>query len=311
MLNWQSDEAEANPMDQVGKIRECTLWMMLGFCALAVMPDLQAQMCPMEPSLDYIVASADRVAIAHIEKIGEVTSDGKAAVWPVTLAITERMSGDSVEEATVTFPKRGESMAPSGVPLDTLRVWQAQHDRLLVMMSRYSEKWHVIAVFNLDHGIPDVVSSEMRPLKTWTDVLRVARAEAQWINSPAGVEYQSEKETRTPASPRWNAFDNGRLDSYITGCSNPEPALEGTRFVHESIIIPADERLEREAHAELDGTGPSRAVGVSKLRSFKSEDNITLLRGLLRDPDINLRKEAWIVLNGWGVKDIPAWSEMP
>jgi len=282
--------------------------------ALLIAPVVLAQMCPMEPTLDYIVASADRVAIGHVLTIGEATSGSNGQTHFVTLSLDETPTGDPVRQIEVPFPPRGWAYMVPGPPVVTLQSWQAHKDQLLLAISQFKGKWYVITVIDLDHDTPDMVSADLTLLKTGPEMLRVARAEAHILNSPQGQELLRQKATRqTPSSSDWNAYDNGKLESFTMGCSNEQPSLAGSRFSHEELILPADFRLEQDALATLRGDpsriGLNRFGAVFALKHFKTEDHVNLIRSLEHDHDSDVRRAAWTVLHNWGVEDRP-WREV-
>jgi hypothetical protein len=142
--------------------------------------------------------------------------------------------------------------------------------------------------------------------------LHVLSADLVLLTKPEDIIQAAKDEVlRSPAKPS---------DDYGLWWLPPHnyDALQGTAYDHSDIYVPVDERVEKRAQSLL--RGPIEAISHSftthtfaiyALHFFKSDENISLLTGLLSDPDGPTRQEAYQVLKGWGLdvaKPVP-WHQ--
>ena len=152
-------------------------------------------------------------------------------------------------------------------PMATLAGWQSHSNRLLIAVSHGAPS--VSVVIDLDADSLEVWSADFVLMKNAADVIQAAKDEIR----------------RTPTG-------SARSPDVQISAPNGDPFL--------LLTIPADERLEKRAHAVLRGEhGWSREEAVEALKYFKSEENIRLLKSLLGDSDIEVRQRAYKVLTGW------------
>jgi hypothetical protein len=157
-------------------------------------------------------------------------------------------------------------------PTATLTGWQSHSNRLLIAVNHGAPS--VSAVIDLDADSLEVWSADFVLIKKAADVIQAAKDEIR--RTP----------TDSPRSPNVQ-MRPPRGDLYLR------------------LTIPADERLERRAHAILGGgDGWSREEAVEALKYFKSNENIRLLKSLLEDSDIKVGRKAYEVLTGWGVSPV-------
>jgi hypothetical protein len=155
-------------------------------------------------------------------------------------------------------------------PMATLAGWQSHSSRLLVAANYGAPS--VSAVIDLDAGNLQVWSANFVLMKKAADVIQAAKDEIR--RTPTGNSRSPNVQVRPPTG-----------DLYLR------------------LTVPADERLERRAHAVLRGEdGWSREEAVEALKYFKSEENIRLQKSLLGDSDSKVWRKAYEILTGWGVQ---------
>jgi hypothetical protein len=269
----------------------------------------------MVATLDYAVASSGGVLVGRVSAIGEAAGSHSSRYRAVTLTAQETLWGEPLKEVQIRYPEYPwddrDSKEQVARDMD-LHGQMERGDRILAVLVKGKDGWFPGVFLDLDDGTADTVSREMRRLTTADALLGEVREETAYLRTPEGQRYLGHSSVE--AGGGWNAYDNGRFPSFITGCSNPQPELKGSEWSHASLIVPADSRLEAKAHAVLAGGSDAllynRPSAVYALRSFHTPENVTLLRGVLAGADATMRQEAWMVLSAWKEGGLPAWKDV-
>jgi hypothetical protein len=231
---------------------------------------------PQALSIDLIVAKADQVLIGRVVNAGDMTrdKDGRRG-GTIVLSVEKTLKGNEVRGAVDLPIVDWDDFYPGEFHAATSDSEINSH-RLLVALRHDAKNQTRIAAIDLDSAALEIMRADLVVLKTSTEVIRAAEDEIRRI--PVGDKPIDVFELRAPSYEI--------KDDPFYGCV---------------IIVPADERLEKRAHAWLSDPG-TRVHGVYALRSFKSDENIRLLMALLIDADYPVRQQAYQVLKAWNVE---------
>lgn len=240
-------------------------------------------------SLDESIARADQVVIGRIIDFGTPTYPkfGSAYQQPFVLSVEETLKGADVQRLSldlgqVTWESHFDWKLPFSHGDDSLI-----HSHRLLIAQRFSEPPYPphSDVFDLDSGGLSVVTADLTVFTKPEDIIRAAKDDIR----------------RTPMKVKPG-------DSFTW--EPPQESLKGTAYYKCEIVVPIDERLEKRAHTLLSepdkniSEGSMHWVALGAIRFFKSDNNIRLLKGLLNDSDMAIRREASDVLKSWGVHAI-------
>jgi hypothetical protein len=238
-------------------------------------------------SIECVVLNSDVVVVGKVVEVG----DGKPAEQggaPATVAVEETLKGGHRERLRVRTP----------FPVATLAKWKGHSSRLL--LAAKGDPLAATSVLALaDEGL-DVLTADFALLRKPEDVIRGAK---ETVRRMPGV----------------REVDTFRLVV-------PAEAVAGTEWAkyygsggHITLLVPVDERLEKRAREYTGGESyDRREEGARALRYFRSDENVTRVRGLLGDPGwayaahagenrgvevriYGVRKAAYEALQYWGV----------
>jgi hypothetical protein len=230
---------------------------------------------PQSLSIDYIVAKADQVIIGRVVNVGDTTpdKDGRRG-GAIVLSVEKTLKGNEVRGSLDLLVANWDSYY-SGEFYAATSDSQINSHRLLVALRHDPKDRTRIAAIDLDSASLEIVRADMVVLKTSAEVIRAAEDEVRRV---------------PPGDNRIDVFE----------LRGPTYEINGDPFYGCTIIVPADERLEKRAHVWLSDPS-TRLHGLYAIHFFKSDENIRLLTALLTDPDSSVRQEADRVLKGWSV----------
>lgn len=244
---------------------------------LAVLVSLLAQPLYTDvDSLDWMASGAEAVVRGRISDFVASPEPGRNQRHAVTMSVEETLKGEPGDTRKVALE----------IDEETLQRWKK--DKVEVLLFPPCLGWRR-GIVELDR--PEVFTSEVQVLRERDQVLLQTR------------------EALARASKR-KATRSHRL--FLPG-----DMVRGTRWFsyYETsggidLVVPADERLEKRALEWLKpGLDPDsrndqlrRGKAVRALAHFKSDPNIDIVRGLLKDPLSGVREEAYEVLTEWGIK---------
>jgi Leucine Rich repeat len=299
-----------------------TVWKSLvavGFSLFAPVPArAQVYYVGTTESIECLVANADEVYIAKLERIGRAIPGRSDSInvedlekHEVTLVVEETLkedlfASDGRESGEKPYPRMSREVP---YPASVLAEWKKRGSRLLVAESRGAPNAYVnsnVSFITLIELAPDTLeelTEDMKLLRNPADVIRVAK----------------ETVRRMPVNVR-------RIQTFQLVV--PQEIVRGTKLAlapekpgELRVTVPADERLERRALEEIRSKDERRREeGVRALRYFKSEENIARMKALLNDPSFgyltdpashnrgvevhrhDIRRAAYEALKCWGVQ---------
>ena len=266
----------------------CAAALSLSWLAVFAAFPIHSQRNPVYSSLDESIARADQVVVGRIIDFGTATYDksGRGYQQPFVVAVEETLKGADVQRLSldlglVTWMEIAPHFdwkLPFSHGDDSLI-----HSHRLLIAQRFSEPPYPphSDVFDLDSGGLSVVTADLTVLTKPEDIIRAAKDDIR----------------RTPMKVK-----PGDSFTWVP----PQEPLKETAYYGCAIVVPIDERLEKRAHTLLSEPGnknisEGHLVALGAIRFFKSDDNIRLLKGLLNDSDLAIRREASVVLKSWGV----------
>jgi hypothetical protein len=302
-----------------------TSWLKLivavGFCLSAsVRAYAQVYYVGTTESIESLVANADEVYIAKLQRIGRGIPENKNSLnvedlekHEVTLAVEETLketafASDGRDPGGKPEPLVGREVP---YPASVLAAWKKRGSRLLVAESGGApnelmcSNVRFITIIELAPDTLEELTEDMKLLRNPADVIRVAK----------------ETVRRMPTNVR-------RIQTFQLVV--PQEIVCGTKLAlapekpgELRVTVPADERLEKRALDEIRSPDERRREeGVRALRYFKSEENIARMKSLLNDTSFgylsdpashnrghethryDIRRAAYEALKCWGV-DVP------
>jgi len=163
--------------------------------------------------------------------------------------------------------------------------YQQEYHPSLVDVAPYSHRFLLafhrgptnITAIDLDATPIVAITADLVVLKSYSDVLRIAKDEAR----------RTESMGQRPKAFDWPA---------------PGYNLRENPFYGVRIIVPVDDQLEQYARAVIsEKVSGQRPAAVTALQYFRSPANIRLLQGLLRDQDSCVQHYSAQVLRSWDV----------
>jgi hypothetical protein len=230
---------------------------------------------PQSLSIDFIVARADQVLIGRVVNAADTTrdKDGRRG-GTIVLSVEQTLKGSQLR-APLDLPIANWDDYYPGEFYAATSDSQINSHRLLVALRHDAKNRTRIAAIDLDSASLEIMRADLVVLKTSAEVIRAAQDEIHRIQ---------------PGDNRIDVFE----------LRPPTYEIKTDLFYGHTIIVPADERLEKLAHTWLSDPG-TRLRGLYALRFFKSDENIRLLTALVDDTDYSVRNEAAKILKGWGV----------
>lgn len=217
-------------------------------------PFAEAQLAifPRPPSIDSIeVQVADSATVVLGTAIKPVTKD-RYAVSTATIRVTETLKGPP-QETLFVFPK---------VSADTIERWQTARSRLLVLAESGSSR--NAAILDLDNPKLLVSRKDFTLIRDPRELLGVVR---DLIREPT--------KTLGPGSfvrpPPENDIGRRWTEAF------PKESDQG-------LVVPIDDDLQRWARDAIRSGPLSRSIqGVGALERLPDEENVVLLKSLLKD----------------------------
>jgi hypothetical protein len=233
-------------------------------------------------SIESLVANADDVYIAKLERIGRAIPGNRRSMnvedlekHEVTFAVEETLKETVFASDGREPDEKSERIFSREVPYpaSVLAGWKKRGSRLLVAESRggpnefTNSNVSFITIIELAPDTLEVLTEDMQLLRNPADVIRIAK----------------ETVRRMPATVR-------RIQTFQLVV--PYEIVRGTKLAlppekpgELRLTVPADERLEKRALEEIRSKDYlKREEGVRALRYFKSAENIVRMKSLLGDP---------------------------
>ena len=245
----------------------------------------RAQEHPVAVTFDLFVAEADQVVIGRIIEVGDATPTADPYYrQPIVLAVDETLKGKPVQRLSFDL---GDVYWQSRVytkqhPLPDHASSSVPRHRLLVMMRRDDTYGPRISAIDLDGVDLPILTADLVFLTKPQDIVQSAKEEI----------------SRSPMNSK----------SFMWPPPHDYDSLKGTPDAHCDVYVPIDDRVEKRAHALLDGPSDpiqhgetTHTLAIDAIKFFKSDENVRLLKGLLSDHEEKTRQEVYRVLKGWGV----------
>lgn len=271
----------------------CTAWsksfIVIGVSLIATVQGFAQPLSPQTESIESLVANADLVFIATLEKFGDGDRATGREVHQATIVIEETLKKDLFNE----YHDRLSIYIPA--PASVLADWQERSCRLLV--AHRSDEPKETTVMELAKGKLEVMRDDMTLLRNPDDVIKAAREAVRRM--PLGVKRVHTFRLSVPRE--------------LVGGTTWEPYY-GTGG-HLRLVVPVDMHLEKRAQDYLRSENyMKRAEGVRALRYFKSDANIARVKALLTDPGHVIRQadkgegqEAFYVVRYEAYETLKAW----